>query len=59
MKLKPDLITLTIDGTRLFVPVGAETFRGTVRSSRAAALIADCLKEEVTAGAMRLTNEQL
>jgi len=48
MKLKPDFITQVIEDTQFLVPVGAEAFRGIVRSNRTAAFIVDCLKEETT-----------
>lgn len=48
MKLKPDFITQVIDDTQFLVPVGAEAFRGIVRSNRTAAFIVDHLKEETT-----------
>ena len=46
MKLKADFITQNIDDTQFLVPVGAEAFKGIVRSNRTAAFIMDCLKEE-------------
>ena len=48
MKLKSDFITQTIEDTQFLVPVGAEAFRGIVRSNATAAFIVDCLKEETT-----------
>ena len=48
MKLKSDFITQTIEDTQFLVPVGAEAFRGIVRSNMTAAFIVDCLKEETT-----------
>ena len=48
MKLKSDFITQTIEDTQFLVPVGAEAFRGIVRSNTTAAFIVDCLKEETT-----------
>jgi hypothetical protein len=48
MKLKTDFITQDIDGTQFLVPVGAEAFRGIVRSNATAAFIVNCLKEETT-----------
>ena len=48
MKLKSDFITHEIDGTQFLIPVGAESFKGIVRSNPTAAFIVDCLKEETT-----------
>ena len=48
MKLKPDFISQEIDDVQFLVPVGAESFRGIVRSNKTAAFIIDCLKEETT-----------
>ncbi|MBR3423552.1 MAG: PqqD family protein, partial [Clostridia bacterium] len=36
------------DDVQFLVPVGAESFRGIVRSNKTAAFIIDCLKEETT-----------
>ena len=52
MKLKSDFITQNIDNTQFLVPIGAEAFRGIVRSNKTAAFIVDCLKEETTADAI-------
>ena len=49
MKLKKEFVTQMIDDTQFLVPLGAESFRGIVRSNRTAAFIVDCLKEETTA----------
>ena len=49
MKLKSSFITQVIDDTQFLVPLGAESFRGIVRSNKTAAFIVDCLKEETTA----------
>lgn len=48
MRLKDDFITQQIEDTQFLVPVGAESFRGLVRSNRTAAFIVDCLQEETT-----------
>ena len=48
MKLKPDFISQDIDDVQFLVPVGAESFRGIVRSNKTAAFIVDCLKQETT-----------
>ncbi len=52
MKLNSDFITQDIDDTQFLVPLGAEAFRGIVRSNKTAAFIVDCLKEETTEGAI-------
>ena len=49
MKLKKEFVTQMIDDTQFLVPLGAESFRGIVRSNRTAAFLVDCLKEETTA----------
>ena len=49
MKLKKEFVTQMIDDTQFLVPLGAESFRGIVRSNKTAAFIVDCLKEETTA----------
>ena len=48
MKLKSDFITQDVDDTQFLVPVGAEAFKGIVRSNVTAAFIVNCLKEETT-----------
>lgn len=48
MKLKADFITQDIDDTKFLVPIGAESFRGIVRSNKTAAFIVDCLQEETS-----------
>ena len=48
MKLKSDFITQTIDDTQFLVSVGADAFKGIVRSNKTAAFIVDQLKEETT-----------
>ena len=48
MRLKDNILTHEIDGTQFLVPVGAEAFKGIVRSNSSAAFIVNCLKEEVT-----------
>ncbi len=48
MKLKSAFITQDIDDTQFLVPVGAEAFKGIVRSNTTAAFIVNCLKEETT-----------
>ena len=48
MQLKPDFISQDVDDVRFLVPVGAEAFRGIVRSNKTAAFIIDCLKEDTT-----------
>ena len=52
MKLKQDFITQKIGDTQFLVPMGAETFKGIVRSNKTAAFIVDCLKEETTLDAI-------
>ena len=46
MKLKPDFISQDVDDVRFLVPVGAESFRGIVKSNKTAAFIVDLLAEE-------------
>ena len=48
MKLKPDFITQTVDGTQLMVAIGEEDFNGIVRSNKTAAFIVDQLKTDTT-----------
>ena len=48
MKLKPDFISQDVDDVRFLVPVGAESFRGIVKSNKTAAFIVDLLAEETT-----------
>ncbi len=48
MKLKPDFISQDVDDVRFLVPVGAESFRGIVKSNKTAAFIVDRLAEETT-----------
>lgn len=52
MKLKPDFITQQIDDTQFLVPLGAEAFKGIVRSNKTAAFIVDCLQAETTEDAI-------
>ena len=48
MRLKENILTHDIDGTQFLVPVGAEAFKGIMRSNSSAAFIVNCLKKEVT-----------
>ena len=48
MKLKENFITQNIEDAQFLIPVGAEEFRGIVRSNKTAAFIVDCLKENTT-----------
>ena len=48
MKLKTDFVTQSIDDTTFLVPVGAEAFKGIVRSNPSAAFILTLLQEETT-----------
>ena len=48
MKLKDNFITQDIEDTQFLVPVGAEAFKGIVRSNSTAAFIVNCLKKETT-----------
>ncbi len=52
MKLKPDFLAQDIDDVQFLVPVGAESFRGIVRSNKTAAFIIDRLGEETTEDAI-------
>ena len=48
MKLKDNFITQDIEDTQFLVPVGAEAFKGIVRSNSTAAFIVNCLKKDTT-----------
>ena len=48
MKLKEDFMTQQLDDTQFLIPMGAESFKGVVRSNKTAAFIIDCLAEETT-----------
>ena len=52
MKLNPDFVTQTIDGTQFMVPIGDTAFRGLVRSNKTAAFIIECLKQDTTQDAI-------
>lgn len=48
MRLRPEFITQTIEGSLYLVPIGGEQFNGFVRINQTGAFIIECLKEDTT-----------
>ena len=48
MKLKDEFITQDVDDTQFLISLGAESFKGIVRSNKTAAFIVEQLKSETT-----------
>ena len=48
MRLKESFLVQKIDDTQYIVPVGAQDFRGLVRSNKTAACIVELLREDTT-----------
>ena len=48
MKLKSELISMSIDGTPYLVPAGGITFRGIIRGNPTAGFILEQLKEDTS-----------
>lgn len=48
MKLKPEMITHSMDDSQIMVSTDKDVFSGIVTSNPTAAFIVDCLKEDTT-----------
>ena len=48
MKLNPDFLTHTMDGTALVVPTAEAPFHGLVQGNKTVGVILECLKHDTT-----------